>query len=54
MDVEIRDLRGDYERIKSLNIGKVSDVLYINIVQPYYCFMLEDPDGNLLEITGEY
>ncbi|MCL6603672.1 MAG: VOC family protein [Paenibacillus sp.] len=54
LNFNVPDLRGEYDRILSLDIGKVSEVMYINIVQPYYCFMLEDPDGNLLEITGEY
>lgn len=47
------DLQAEYERIRSLNIGSITEILYINIVQPYFCFMLKDPDGNLLEITGE-
>lgn len=54
LNFNVSDLNKEYERIKSLEIGTVSEILYINIVQPYYCFMLEDPDGNLIEITGYY
>lgn len=54
LNYNVPDLNDEYERIKSLKIGSVSEILYINIVQPYYCFMLEDPDGNILEITGPY
>jgi len=50
----VPDLRAEYERIKALNISPISEIMYINIVVPYYCFMLEDPDGNLIEITGKY
>ncbi|TCZ68561.1 VOC family protein [Paenibacillus albiflavus] len=54
LNLNVADLQVEYERIKSMNIGKVTEILFINIVQPYYCFMLEDPDGNMLEITGPY
>lgn len=54
LNFNVPDLKNEYERIKALNIGRVTEILYINIVQPYYCFMLEDPDGNMLEITGPY
>ncbi|OPA73838.1 hypothetical protein BVG16_26705 [Paenibacillus selenitireducens] len=54
LNFNVPDLQVEYERIRSLNIGSVTEILYINIVQPYFCFILEDPDGNLLEITGEY
>lgn len=54
LNFNVPDLKIEYERIKALEIGSVTDILYINIVQPYYCFMLKDPDGNLLEITSEY
>ena len=45
------DLNGEYERIKSLNIP-VSEIMYVNIVEPYYYFNVIDPDGNVLEIFG--
>lgn len=54
LNFNVPNLKNEYERIKALNIGRVTEILYINIVQPYYCFMLEDPDGNMLEITGPY
>ncbi len=50
----IDDLNEEYERIKKLNIGKVTDIMYLNIKSPYYHFLLEDPDGNTIEITGKY
>ncbi len=46
------DLNAEYERLKKLNIGKLTDIMYLNIAMPYYFFVLEDPDGNQIEITG--
>ena len=48
----IDDLNIEYNRIKKLNIGKVSKIMYLNISSPYHFFLLEDPDGNTIEITG--
>lgn len=46
----IDDLNSEYERIKNLNIGKMTKIMYLNISSPYYHFLLEDPDGNTIEI----
>ena len=51
---EADDLEAEYERIKNLSIGEVSDILCVNVHMPYYYFNLIDPDGNTLEITGNY
>ena len=51
---EVDNLRKEYERIKDLSIGEVTEILYVNIFTPYYYFNITDPDGNILEITGEY
>lgn len=48
----IDNLDIEYERIKELHIGKMSEIMYLNISSPYYHFLVEDPDGNVLEITG--
>ncbi|OPJ54634.1 VOC family protein [Clostridium oryzae] len=50
----VEDLRKEYERLKLLNIGKLSEIMYINISSPYYMFVVSDPDGNTIEITGRY
>ncbi|MDF2544815.1 MAG: hypothetical protein K0S47_4533 [Herbinix sp.] len=50
----IENLNEEYRRIKELGIGEVSDILYVNIACPYYFFVLDDPDGNTIEITGGY
>lgn len=51
---EVDDLRQEYERLRRLNIGKLSEIMYVNIHMPYWYFNIEDPDGNILEITGRY
>ncbi|WP_425445896.1 VOC family protein [Dethiothermospora halolimnae] len=50
----INNLNAEYERLKKLDIGKVSPVMYLNVASPYYFFTIEDPDGNTIEITGNY
>lgn len=50
----IEDLNKEYQRIKELKIGKVTEIMYLNISSPYYHFILDDPDGNTIEITGNY
>ncbi len=47
------DLATDYSRIKKLNIGEISEIMYVNITEPYYYFTIKDPEGNLLEICGD-
>ena len=54
LNFEVEDLKAEYERIKGLAIGKVSELMYVNVHHPYWYFNLTDPDGNILEITGEY
>lgn len=49
------DLKKEYERIKSLNIGSdLTKIRYINAGTPYWYFCLLDPDGNIIEICGGY
>jgi lactoylglutathione lyase len=50
----VENLNEEYRRVKALSIGKVSEIMYVNISSPYYFFVLDDPDGNTIEITGYY
>lgn len=50
----VDDLKYEYQRLKSLNIGEVSELMYVNVHMPYWYFNIIDPDGNVLEITGRY
>ena len=51
---EVDNLKEEYERIKKLKIGKVSEIMYVNVHMPYWYFNVLDPDGNILEITGKF
>ncbi len=48
----VEDLNAEYERIKALKIGKVSDIR--EAYPTYHYFHLIDPDNNVIEITGGY
>ena len=49
------DLRQEYMRVKKLNISDdLTKIKYVCNVCPYYYFQLTDPDGNVIEITGDY
>ncbi len=49
------NLNSEYERINNLKIGSdITEIKYINAGIPYYYFCLKDPDGNTIEITGDY
>lgn len=51
---DVEDLKSEYERLKRLDIGEVSEFMYVNVHMPYWYFNIIDPDGNTLEITGKY
>lgn len=53
-NIVVDDLKREYQRLKNLNIGDVSELMYVNIHMPYWYFNIIDPDGNVLEITGRY
>ncbi|MBN1775284.1 MAG: VOC family protein [Clostridiales bacterium] len=50
----VDELSIEYDRLLSLKIGQLSDILFVNVSFPYHFFTLTDPDGNIIEITGEY
>lgn len=51
---DVDDLKSEYERLKALDIGEVSELMYVNVHMPYWYFNIIDPDGNTLEIAGKY
>ena len=46
------NLKEEYKRIKELNICKMSEIMYVNITEPYYYFNIFDPEGNTIEICS--
>ena len=51
LNFEVENLKSEYDRLKSLNIGEVSQMMYVNVHLPYWYFNIKDPDGNILEIA---
>ena len=35
---EVDDLKSEYVRLKELNIGEVSEMMYVNVHMPYWYF----------------
>ena len=48
----VEDLLTEYERVKALDIGSVTEIREAN--PAYHYFHLTDPDNNIIEITGGY
>jgi catechol 2,3-dioxygenase-like lactoylglutathione lyase family enzyme len=49
------NLQKEYDRLRSLQLtDNITRIKYICNVSPYYYFHLTDPDGNIIEVTGEY
>lgn len=48
----VEDLRKEYNRLKDLNIGKMTCIEKVH--EGYYYFNIYDPDNNVCEITGGY
>lgn len=48
----VEDLTMEHERVKSLNIGYVTEIL--EAYPTYHYFHLTDPDNNIIEVTGGY
>ena len=45
-------LNEEYKRIKKLNVCKMTEIMYVNITEPYYYFNIYDPEGNTIEICS--
>lgn len=48
----VEDLEKEYNRLKVLNIGAMTEIEKVN--EGYYYFNVIDPDNNVCEITGGY
>lgn len=48
----VEDLGMEWERVKALNIGEVTEIL--EAYPTYNYFHLSDPDNNVIEVTGGY
>lgn len=55
INLVVPDLQKEYDRIINLKIAdKLTPIRYLNVFAPYWYFTFMDPDGNPIEITGEY
>lgn len=55
INLSTNDLKKEYDRIHALGLGsRQTKICYINARNPYYYFLLKDPDDNTIEITGPY
>ena len=49
------DLTAEHQRITGLDLSEnLTSIKYVYNVAPYYYFQLDDPDGNVIEVTGAY
>ncbi len=48
----VEDLQTEYERVKALHIGRVTEIREAH--PAYHYFHLTDPDNNIIEVTGGY
>lgn len=44
------DIDTDYERVKSLGVTGLTDMVEINLMAPYRFFQFQDPEGNIVEV----
>lgn len=55
INLGVPDLQEEYDRIVNLGIAtELTPIRYLNVFSPYWYFTFMDPDGNPIEITGEY
>ncbi len=47
------NIEKDYQRIKNMDIGEISNIADINLMAHYRFFHFKDRDGNMIEI-GQY
>ena len=55
INLGVENLKEEYVRIKESGIAAdLTPTRYINVFSPYWYFTFMDPDGNPVEVTGEY
>lgn len=55
INLGVPDLQEEYDRIVGLRIAnELTPIRYLKVFSPYWYFTFMDPDGNPIEITGEY
>lgn len=44
------DIDADYERVKSLGVTELTEMVEINLMAPYRFFQFQDTEGNIVEV----
>ena len=51
LNLRADNLLEEYERVQQIPPGVVSEIMYVNFMFPYHFFVVQDPDGNWIEIA---
>lgn len=51
LNLKAENFEEEYRRVKGLKPKYISKIQYVNFMFPYHFFMVQDPDGNLIEIS---
>ena len=48
------DIKAEHERVRSLKPKTISDIEFVNFMQPYHYFQVEDTEGNVFELDTRF
>jgi catechol 2,3-dioxygenase-like lactoylglutathione lyase family enzyme len=51
LNLRADNLADEYERIQEFYPSDIGEIMYINFMTPYKYFIIQDPDGNLIEVA---
>ena len=51
LNLRADNLPEEYERVKRISPGHVTEIMYVNFMFPYTFFMVQGPDGNWIVIA---
>lgn len=51
LNLRADNLAEEYERIQKFCTSDLGEIMYVNFMTPYNYFMVQDPDGNLIEVA---
>ena len=51
LNLRADNLAEEFERIQKFCPVGIGEIMYFNFMTPYNCFMVQDPDGNSIEVA---
>ncbi len=51
LNLRAENLEKEHKRVSSLKPKHISEIQYVNFMFPYHFFTVQDPEGNLIEIS---